>query len=485
MPLIAGQRALVFGASGYIGRNLVPRLVDAGFVVRAAARDLAALESQEWGPVDCVQADALVPETLVAALRDIEVAYYFVHSMAAGPDFGALDLEAATHFRDAAAAAGVRHIVYLGGLIPDNPESEHLRSRQETGDRLRAGTVPVTELRAGMIIGPGSAAFEVMRDLVNYLPLMLTPRWVHSRSPPIALDDLLAYLLQLPGIEAASGKIFDAGGPELVTYGEQMRRLGALVGKHPRIIPVPVLTPKLSSYWLGLITSVPVNIARALVDGLRHDVIADSTALERLIPLSLMSLDDAFKAALESERRHDVPASWHADEVLREALRPEYSYHALRATGSAISTAEPSAIWRELCRFGRDGDFFALNGLWWIRRALDWLVGGPSFRRGRAGPETPRAGDIIDSWRVISVQPERRLLMLIEMKVPGCGLLELECNPVDGGNEIRATAHWYPAGIFGLLYWHPLFPFHRVIFKGMTREVARRAAEACNEKGIH
>jgi uncharacterized protein YbjT (DUF2867 family) len=470
---------LVFGASGYIGRRLVPHLLNAGHPVRAAARDTDALKMQAWRDVECVRADALEPDTLPAVVEGIDIAFYLVHSMAAGPDFGALDLQAAGHFRDAAAAAGVGRIVYLGGLIPENPESEHLRSRYETGECLRAGPVPVTEVRSAMIIGPGSAAFEVMRDLVNYLPLMITPRWVYSNSPPIALADLLDDLVAVAELDGAAGRVYDAGGPEHVTYAAQMRRLGARIGKNPRILPVPVLTPKLSSYWLGLITSVPVNIARALIDGLRHDVTADDRALRELVPRKLQGLDEAFDTALNEERRHDVPVSWQVDDVLGDVLKPGYSFYALRASGSCWTDAEPAAVWAELCRFGTGKDFFALNTLWWIRGAMDWVVGGPAFRRDRRDPDELRVGDVVDSWRVIALEEGRRILLLMEMKAPGCGVLELETVPVDGelkrGLEIRATAHWYPAGVLGLLYWHPLFPFHQVIFKRMTREVARRA----------
>src|SRR5210317_135061 len=235
--------ALVFGASGYIGSNLVPFLVARGQRVRAVSRNRAVLEGREWHGVECASADALEPSSLEPVLAGVDVAYYLVHSMAAGADFGELDREAARNFRDAAARAGIRRIVYLGGLIPENPESVHLQSRFETGEVLRQGPVPVTEIRAGMIIGPGSAAFEVMRDLVNHLPVMITPRWVYSRSPPIALHDLLSYLAAVSTIEEAAGQVYDAGGPEVLTYAEIMQHLGTMLGRSTRIIPVPVLTP--------------------------------------------------------------------------------------------------------------------------------------------------------------------------------------------------------------------------------------------------
>src|SRR5210317_1666748 len=288
--------ALVFGASGYIGSNLVPFLVARGQRVRAVSRNRAVLEGREWHGVECASADALEPSSLEPVLAGVDVAYYLVHSMAAGADFGELDREAASNFRDAAAQAGIRRIIYLGGLIPQNPESVHLQSRYETGEVLREGAVPVTELRAGMIIGPGSAAFEVMRDLVNNLPLMITPRWVFSRSPPIALPDLLSYLAGVAELPQAAGQIYDAAGPDVLTYAEIMRRLAAMLGRRIIIIPVPVLTPKLSSYWLRLVTTVPVNIARALIDGLKHDVLADDRALRALLPIKLHNLEESIAA---------------------------------------------------------------------------------------------------------------------------------------------------------------------------------------------
>ena len=289
---------LVFGASGYVGTNLVPRLVARGATVRAVARRRAALEARGWAGVELVQADALAPATLAPALAGIEVAYYLVHSMAAGRDFPRIDRAAAENFRDAAAEAGVRRIVYLGGLQPSGKASAHLASRGETGAILREGSVPVTEVRAGVIIGPGSAAFEVIRDLVFHLPAMVTPRWVRSRSQPIALDDVLEYLVRLPELPEAAGAIYDVGGPEVLTYEALMRQFGELVGRRPLIVPVPVLTPGLSSYWLNFVTAVPTNIARALIAGLEEDVLADDAPIRALIPLKLKTYREAAEAAL-------------------------------------------------------------------------------------------------------------------------------------------------------------------------------------------
>jgi uncharacterized protein YbjT (DUF2867 family) len=469
---------LVFGASGYIGSNLVPELLRAGRRVRATARNPEVLEGRGWTDAELARADALDPTTLPAALAGVDVAYYLVHSMAAGADFGAIDRMAAGNFARAAADAGVRRIVYLGGLIPPNPRSEHLKSRAETGEVLRRFPVPVTELRAGMIIGPGSAAYEVIRDLVNHLPAMVTPAWVRSRSTPIALPDLLGYLVALGERPEAAGQIFDAGGPEDVTYEEIMRCYGRLVGRRPRIFAVPVLTPRLSSYWLRLVTSVPTNVARALVEGLEHDFIADDAPLRALVPRRLMGLEEAVGAAIEADRGHSAVARWVEGAIACRNFRPEYGFYAKRAGAIASGPASADDVFRVVCTIGGEHGYFFANWLWWIRRAIDWPFGGPSFRRRRRHPHELRVGDVVDSWRVIALEPGRRLTLLMEMKGPGAGVLEFVVKPGPGGSgsSVTATAYWHPAGVPGLLYWYALVPAHLFLFKGLTRALERRAS---------
>ncbi len=433
---------LVFGASGYIGTNLTPLLRDAGRPVRASSRNVEVLEGRQWQDVELVEADALDPPSLDAALQGIDTAYYLVHSMAAGRNFPELDAKAARNFAAAAQRQGVRRIVYLGGLLPDDaPDSAHLRSREETGDILRAGTVPVTEIRAGMIIGPGSAAWEVIRDLVNHLPVMITPRWVASRSTPIALENLLHYLSEVASFEETANEIYDVGGPDVLTYTEIMRRYGVLVGRKPFIIPVPVLTPRLSSYWLRLVTTVPTDIARALIDGLSHDVIATDDRLAKLIPQRLLGFDEAAQAALNADRRHDVPAHWTENASQRPDFNPEFSFYAKTATGSTRTSRTAADLWRVLQAFGYRGDFFYGRSLWWLRRALDWLVGGPAFRRRRRHPGQLRIGDVVDVWRVIGLDPDRHLTLLMEMKAPGAGVLEFTIDDQGDSRTLHMQAY--------------------------------------------
>jgi uncharacterized protein YbjT (DUF2867 family) len=472
-------RVLVFGASGYVGTNLVTALAASGNAeVRAAARNRKVLEAREWQGVDLVEADALKPETLGPALAGVDIAYYLVHSMAAGRDFGRLDLEAADNFARAAAATGVKRIVYLGGLVPPGVKSKHLLSRKETGDHLRAGPVPVTEIRAGIIVGAGSAAYETMRDFVYHLPYMVTPKWVQSKSSPIALSNLLVYLQRVATIPEAAGQIYDAGGPEYLSYEAMMRQFGEVVDRYPKILRLPLLTPRLSSYWLGLVTSVPANIARALIDGLKYNIPAHDEPLRQLIPQRLLTFKEAVEEALEAERKNAVAARWTEGVMMYRAYRPDYSFYAKRASGSAETSASPAAVWRVVTSIGGKNRYYGHDWMWTLREFIDWLFGGPGFTRGRRDPVDVRLGDNIDYWTVVGLDPERRLTLHFGLKASGSGILEFEIEPLpDGRTRLTETAYWHPQGIWGLLYWAALVPFHLFIFKHMTREMVRRAEQ--------
>jgi uncharacterized protein YbjT (DUF2867 family) len=475
-------RVLVFGATGYIGAHLVPRLLREGCAVRASGRNRKVLEARDWPGVEMVEADALQPETLPGVLAGVDTAYYLVHSMAAGQDFGRLDLQAADNFAAAADQAGVRRIVYLGGLVPDDADSEHLVSRRETGERLRAGRVPVTEIRAGIIVGPGSAAYEVVRDLVNHLPLMLTPRWVRSKSSPIALDNLLEYLVRVAWLDEAASKVLDAAGPDYISYEDVMRLYGEAVGKRPLIVPVPVLSPTLSARWLGLVTAVPSNIARALIGGLKHDLPADDAELRRLVPQRLLSFREAVAAALQAEQSHTVAARWSEGLLMFRGFRIDNAFYAKRASGSAVGGASPSAVWQTVATIGGDNGYYCMGWLWWLRAVMDWLVGGPGLTRGRRHPTEVRIGDRIDYWTVLALEPARRLTLHFGMRAPGSGVLEFEVDPETApapGDHTRLTitAYWHPQGVWGLLYWHALAPAHLFIFRKMTRAMLRRAEQ--------
>lgn len=470
------MRILVVGASGYIGSNLVPRLLEHGHHVRAAARHREVIEARGWATVEAVAADVLQPETLDAALAGIEVAYYLVHSMGSGADFARVDREAARNFRRAAERAGVGRIIYLGGLQPNDAPSEHLQSRAETGEVLRDGSVPVTELRAGIIVGAGSAAFEVIRDLALHLPLMVTPKWVRSRTQPIALHDLVEYLVRIADLPETAGHIYDVGGPEVLSYAEMMREFARINGKHVVIIPVPVLTPRLSSYWLDLVTAVPADVVRPLIDGLRHDLLADDAEIRRLIPLPLSSYAEAIRAALAAERAEAVPARWTEGAFAYRNSRPDVSYYSRRLHADADVEAPVAAAWRAIASVGGRRGWPAYNWMWRLRALIDRLVGGPGMRRTRRHPTELRPGDTVDWWRVEETDPGHRVTLIAEMRLPGSAALELQALDLgDGRSRISATAFFHPAGLWGLMYWIALLPVHKVIFRALTAALARRA----------
>lgn len=476
-PGVTHMRVAVIGASGYIGSHLVPRLLREGWAVRAAARNPKVLEGRGWDHAELVCADVLQPQTLAAVLAEVDVAYYLVHSMAAGRGFADLDLVAARNFGKAARAAGVGRIVYLGGLVPAGADSEHLRSRADTGSVLRESGVPVTEIRAGIIVGPGSAAFEVIRDLVNNLPFMVTPRWVRSRTPPIALDNLLEYLVRVADIPATADGTYDVAGPAMLSYEELMRQFGEIVGRPVRILPVPVLSPGLSSYWLGLVTAVPSPVARALIGGLSHDIPASPDALRELVPQRLLDFGEAVRATLEAERNNAVASRWIEGNLMFRGYRSDHAYYAKKASGTAVAHVSEQDLWRVVNRIGGRNRYFYGNWLWTLREFMDWLVGGPGLNRGRRDRERLRVGDYVDSWQVVAMEPPRRLTLGSGMRMPGSGVLEFEIAPEADGSRITVTAYWHPAGIWGLVYWYAFAPAHQFVFRGMAREIARRAGQ--------
>ncbi len=479
-------RVLVFGASGYVGRHLTPRLVAEGHSVRAAARRRAPLEAEAWEGVELATADALDEQSLPPALAGIDVAYYLVHSMAAGGDFPARDRVAARNFAEAAAAAGVRRIVYLGGLAPAEPDTAHLASRVETGAILRQGPVPVTELRAGIIVGPGSAAFEVMRDLVAHLPVMVTPRWIYSKSPPLALDELLGYLVALPWLEEAAGRVLEAGGPERYTYEHMMRLLvDRLDRRQPWIIPVPLLTPKLSSYWLALVTATPVNVASALITGLKHDLSADDSELRRLVPgQPRIPFVDAIARVFEAERQIHATDRWREGAFELRGERHDVSFYGKTLSRSAKTTASPASLFAVLEQLGvaRAGYFF-LDVVWRLRAWLDRRLGGNDAGRRQSG-DSLRPGTRFDFWRVLACTPGRRLTLVSSLVAPGAGGMEFTIDPeqASGGARLTATIHWHPAGFPGLLYWYALWPVHAAMLDGMVRAMCRKATAPATDR---
>ena len=469
---------LVTGATGYIGGRLALRLVGQGYTVRALARDPRRLGSLAESGVACVAGDVLRPETLAPALAGVDVAYYLIHSMEAGPDFAARDREAAANFAAACAAAGVRRIIYLGGLGRPGPAlSKHLASRQEVGEVLRAGAVPVTELRAAIIVGAGSASFEIIRDLARKLPLMICPRWVRSRCEPIALDQVLAYLIGALREPRTIGEVLEIGGGEVLTYEAMMRQCALALGKRIRILVVPVLTPRLSAYWLNLVTSVPMHIAHPLVEGLRNDVVTTDQRIREWIPVAPLTFRAAVARSLAEEYAGPLATRW-TGAAAGAGAAASWTGTVVGDEQRRAATVPAAALFATIERIGGATGWYYGDWLWRLRGLVDRLLGGVGMRRGRRDSVAIAVGDPIDFWRVEDFVPGHLLRLRAEMKVPGAATLEfaVEDQP-SGGAVLAQRARFQPRGVRGRVYWNALRPLHLLVFRGMADGIVR-AAEA-------
>ena len=469
---------LVTGATGYIGSRLATHLLAGGRSVRVMARNPRRLAALAAAGADCVAGDVLQRESLVPALHGVEVAYYLIHSMGTGADYAARDREAAGNFAAACAAAGVRRIIYLGGLGQSaSALSKHLASRQEVGDVLGAGSVRVTELRAAIIVGAGSASFEIIRDLARKLPVMICPRWVRSRCEPIALSQVLEYLVGVLDEPRTIGQVLEIGGGEVLTYQEMMRECAAALGKRVRIITVPVLTPRLSSYWLNLVTSVPMSIARPLVEGLRNDVITTDQRIRAWIPVAPMTFRQAVERALAEDGAGPLASRWtgaSGGTVSRPSPRPTAI---LRDERRLSANASPAALFAAVEGIGGATGWYYANWLWRLRGAIDRLLGGVGMRRGRRDPLSVLLGDPIDFWRVEEIVPGERLRLRAEMIVPGEATLEFEVGTAVEGKRafLIQRAEFDPRGRWGRAYWTVLRPVHALVFRGLAAGVVRAA----------
>jgi uncharacterized protein YbjT (DUF2867 family) len=484
---------LVTGATGYVGGRLVPELIAAGFRVRCMARDAGRLAGFPWiGQVEVAEADALDGVSLRRALAGVDVAYYLIHALSAGPGFEVTDRAAAEIFAGCARAAGVSRIIYLGGLRPPDERelSPHLRSRAEVGDILLGSGVPTAVLRAGVVIGSGSASFEMLRYLTERLPAMVTPKWVRSRTQPIAVGDVLDTLAGCARLPPEVNRAFDIGGPDVLTYAEMMRRYAAVAGLRPRLLlPVGVLTPSLSSHWVGLVTPVPGALARPLVESLRHDAVAAEHDIARYVPDppgGLTGFEESVRLALQKIRDTDVATRWSSAAVPGAPsdplpTDPDWAggslYHDLR---EQQVDASAGALWRIIEGIGGEHGWYSFPLAWSVRGWLDRAAGGVGLRRGRRDPDQLRAGDALDFWRVETIVPGRLLRLRAEMKLPGRAWLQFEVEPdttTPGvpGAWITQTAMFDPVGLLGPLYWYSVWPLHQWVFAGMLRQIARAA----------
>ena len=484
--MASSKPILLTGATGYVGGRLLPLLVADGWRVRCLARQPSNLSHRVPVGVEVVPGDLLDAASLSVAMQGVEAAFYLVHSMGATGDFESQDRLAADNFAAAAHAAGVQRIIYLGGLGEDEPDlSAHLRSRHEVGERLRAHGVPVIEFRASIIVGSGSLSFEMIRALVERLPVMVTPRWVRVTAQPIAIGDVLAYLRAALSLKLAGSVIVGIGGPDQVSYGELMQAYARQRGLRRWMIPVPLLTPRLSSLWLGLVTPLYARVGRKLVDSLRHPTVVRGDSAQRLFPIRPVGVREAVACALRKEDSSFAQTRW-SDALSAAASAPRQwggtrFGNRLVDSRSAQVTASQARVFAAVERIGGASGWHYANWLWTLRGWLDLLMGGVGMRRGRRDPERLRVGDTLDCWRVESIQPYQRLRLAAEMKLPGRAWLEFDVQPDGNGARLRQTATFDPLGLWGLAYWYGVWPLHQLVFAGMLRGLAR-AAEKIDAK---
>ncbi|MBA3369018.1 MAG: SDR family oxidoreductase [Geodermatophilaceae bacterium] len=485
--------ALVTGASGYVGGRLVPALLEAGCSVRAMARKATRLRDYPWAEdVEVVEGDVLDRDSLRAALEGVDVAYYLVHAIGSGANFEATDRRAAENFAAASRAAGVRRIVYLGGMTPEGEElSPHLRSREEVGQILLDSGVPTVVLKAAVVLGSGSASFEMLRHLTERLPVMVTPKWVDVQIQPIAIRDVLHYLVGAADLPAELNRSFDIGGADVVTYRDMMQGYARVAGlPRRRIFRVPVLSPTLSAHWVGLITPVPGSLAKPLVESLKNTVVAREHDIAQFVPdpvEGLLGFDAAVRGALDRIRDADVSTHWSNASVTGASsdpmpTDPDWARGDLYVDDrSSAVDAPPQALWEVIEGIGGTAGWYSWKLAWRVRGILDRLWGGPGLRRGRRSPHDLQIGDVVDWWRVEEIVDGELLRLRAEMRVPGRAWLDLGIETDARGRTVfRQRAVYAPRGLLGRAYWWAVWPFHGFIFGGMQRNIAARAEQVAH-----
>jgi uncharacterized protein YbjT (DUF2867 family) len=481
---------LVTGASGYVGGRLVRDLLNDGKRVRVLVRDAKKIQGQSWAAfVDIVEGNASNGEDLDRALAGVHTAYYLLHSINVATDFGDIEAAMALGFAQAADRAKITQIIYLGGIANDENRSRHLTSRMNTGAQLATGSTPVLELRAGIIIGSGSASFEMLRHLTHRLPIMTTPKWVSNRTQPIAIRDVLHYLRACANLKNPVNEVRDIGGPEVVTYAKMMQSFAAISGLRKRkIIQVPVLTPKLSSLWIGFVTPVPTSLARPLVESLISEVVVDKNkSIDSLIAPpaeGLLTVAQAIELALNRTTQNQVNTRW-SDAAYPTAPwqkaqgDPDWAGELMLKDHREITTDVPlKFLWEQIESIGGEHGWFGSDWLWYLRGLLDRIFGGVGLRRGRRDPRVLRIGDSLDFWRVEELEKEKRLKLYAEMVLPGKAWLEFNLEVRDGKTYVSQDALFAPRGLGGQIYWYVVSPFHFFIFPTMLRNIEKEARKS-------
>ena len=478
------NRVLVCGATGYVGGRLVRRLLELGYRVRCLVRTPEKLQKFRWKEhpkLEVVEGDVGDSECLHHAFRDVDAAYYLVHSMiVAGDDYERRDQQLASNFARAAGQSDLKRIIYLGGLGETGPNlSRHLRSRREVATCLRQSGVPVTEFRAAMIIGSGSASFEILRYLTERLPIMVTPIWVRTKTQPIAIRDVLRYLTDCLDVSETANEILDIGSPDVVTYREMFGMMADHLELTRRlIVPIPILSPKLSSYWIGYVTPVSNSIARPLAEGLRNPTVCRNDRAVELMPGPLWSVDRAIEAAIGKVRSGDIETRWSTAGAMPGD--PDWAGGALLEDRRQTQIdASPKQVFAAVKRIGGAHGYWGADFLWHLRGWMDQMVGGPGLRRGRRHPSELHFGETVDFWRVTGYEENRLLRLRAEMKLPGVAELRFEVEPIEASGDpkslLKLHARFRPKGLFGLLYWYAVLPLHNIVFPLMLRGIRRQS----------
>jgi uncharacterized protein YbjT (DUF2867 family) len=476
---------LVTGATGYVGGRIVPRLLAAGYRVRCLARDPGRLQGRPWlDQVEVIQGDMLHPESLPNAMQGVQAIFYLVHSLGSGSDFSEQDVQAARNCAQAAREFSVERIIYLGGLGKAGSDlSPHLRSRHQTGEVLGETGVPVTEFRAAVIVGSGSLSFEMIRYLTERLPFMICPKWVFTKIQPIAIRNVLDYLVAALSNPESTGKIIEIGGQDVLTYAAMMKGYAEARGLTRKLIAVPVLTPRLSSYWVHLVTPIPAAIAQPLIKGLGNEVIVhDDTALKLFPDVRLLDFKTSVRLALDRMKTHGVETAW--SDALTSSQGARVPLALINREGMIIEqrqkkvAAPADAVYRSFAKLGGQKGWLYMDWAWQLRGILDRLCGGVGMRRGRRDAIELRVGDSLDFWRVEMVEPGKLIRLRAEMKVPGRAWLEFEARADTLESRLLLqSAFFEPKGLLGLLYWYVLYPIHSLIFSGLARRVAEDAIQ--------